>query len=57
MIRGTAILIVLAAATLEAVGDAVVRIGIHTNAWYRYAISTAAAVILFVYGWTVNAPL
>src|ERR1700729_443037 len=57
MSRGTAILILLAAATLEAVGDAVVRVGLHTNsAWHRYAMFTAAAVILFAYGWTVNAP-
>jgi len=56
MSRGTAILILLAAATLEAVGDAAVRIGIHTNAWYRYAMFAAAAVILFAYGGTVNAP-
>jgi multidrug transporter EmrE-like cation transporter len=57
MNRSTAILILLVAATLEAVGDAVIRVGLHTSAaWHRYVMFAAAAVILFAYGWTVNAP-
>jgi hypothetical protein len=57
MNRGTAILILLAAATLEAVGDAIIRVGLHTSvAWHRYVMFAVAAVILFAYGWTVNAP-
>lgn len=55
--RTTAILILLVAATLEAVGDAIIRIGLHSTAtWHRYALFVIAAVILFGYGWTVNAP-
>jgi len=57
MSRITAILILLAAAALEAGGDAVIRAGLHTNAtWPRNLMFAAAAVMLFAYGWTVNAP-
>jgi small multidrug resistance family-3 protein len=58
MNRTTAILILLFAAALEAGGDAIIRMGIHTNtAWHRYVMFAAAAIILFAYGLTVNAPL
>jgi hypothetical protein len=57
MSRTTAILILLVAAALEAGGDALIRIGLHTNAtWPRNLMFGAAAIILFTYGWTVNAP-
>src|SRR5260370_31991576 len=57
MSRNTAILVLLFAATLEAGGDAVIRVGLHANTtWHRYALFPVAAVILFIYGWTVNAP-
>lgn len=57
MNRTTAIIILLFAATLEAGGDAVIRVGLHTNtAWHRSVLFAAAATILFAYGLTVNAP-
>jgi drug/metabolite transporter superfamily protein YnfA len=57
MSRNTAILVLLFAATLEAGGDAIIRVGLHANnIWHRYVLFAAAAVILFAYGWTVNAP-
>jgi small multidrug resistance family-3 protein len=57
MNRTTAIIILLFAAALEAGGDAVIRVGLHTNAaWHRSVLFAAAAIILFAYGLTVNAP-
>ena len=57
MNRTTAIIILLFAAALEAGGDAVIRVGLHTNtAWHRSVLFAAAAIILFGYGLTVNAP-
>jgi drug/metabolite transporter superfamily protein YnfA len=57
MNKSTAILVLVVAAVLEAGGDAVIRLGLHANtAWYRYGMFALAAVLLFVYGWTVNAP-
>jgi drug/metabolite transporter superfamily protein YnfA len=57
MTRTTTILILLAAAALEAGGDALIRVGLHTSAnWPRNLMFGAAAIILFAYGWTVNAP-
>jgi hypothetical protein len=57
MNRITAIMILLFAAALEAGGDAIIRIGLHMNtAWHRNAMFSVAAVVLFTYGLTVNAP-
>lgn len=57
MSRTAAILILLVAATLEAVGDAIIRVGLHsTTILHRYAMFAIAAVVLFGYGWSVNAP-
>src|ERR1700691_1125393 len=57
MSRIATVLILLAAAALEAGGDALIRAGLHTHAARsRYLIFAAAAIILFAYGWTVNAP-
>jgi hypothetical protein len=57
MSRSTAILVLLLAAALEAGGDAVIRIGLHTASHsHRLLLFASAAVILFAYGWTVNAP-
>ncbi len=57
MTRSSAILVLLLAATLEAAGDAMIRTGLHAGAaWHRYLLFTAAAIVLFAYGWTVNAP-
>jgi small multidrug resistance family-3 protein len=45
----------IVATSLEAVGDAVVRMGIAQNAWLpRCLLFLAGAVLLFVYGLSVN---
>lgn len=50
-------MILLLAAALEAGGDTIIRVGLHTNtAWHRYVMFAAAAIVLFAYGFTVNAP-
>lgn len=57
MTRLTAIAILLLAAILEAGGDALMRVGLHKNLlWQRALLFTLAALVLFAYGWTVNAP-
>jgi drug/metabolite transporter superfamily protein YnfA len=57
MSRIATVLILLTAAALEAGGDALVRAGLHTNAARpRILMFGAAAIILFAYGWMVNAP-
>jgi drug/metabolite transporter superfamily protein YnfA len=56
MSRGISIFLLLLAAVLEAGGDAVLRVGLHTSAIsHRIMLFLLAAVILFAYGWTVNA--
>lgn len=57
MTRGTAILVLFCAALLEAGGDAIVRVALHTSGgWQRVLLFCASAGILFSYGWVVNAP-
>lgn len=56
MSRTTGILILLAAAVLEAGGDAVVRAGLHASGTARVLIFLAGACVLFAYGWVVNSP-
>jgi small multidrug resistance family-3 protein len=57
MNRSIAILVLLAAAALEAGGDALVRVGLHKTAMaQRLALFALAAIVLLAYGWTVNAP-
>jgi small multidrug resistance family-3 protein len=57
MSRPLALLILLAAAVLEAGGDAIVRAGIHSSSLAaRLGIFFAGAIVLFSYGWVVNAP-
>jgi len=56
MTKTTAILILLAAALLEAGGDAVVRTGLHTSGTARTLWFLAGAIVLFAYGWVVNSP-
>jgi hypothetical protein len=57
MSRPGTILILFLAAVLEAGGDAIIRVALHTSSvWYRYALFGAGAVVLFSYGWTVNSP-
>lgn len=48
--------VLLLAAVLEAGGDALVRKGLHAPALARLAFLLSGAVVLFVYGCTVNAP-
>lgn len=56
MSKTTAILILLAAAILEAGGDAIVRTGLHASGTTRALWFAAGAIILFAYGWVVNSP-
>ena len=55
--RGVSIAILFLAAVLEAGGDAMVRKALHSNApWSRVGLFGISALILFAYGYTVNAP-
>jgi drug/metabolite transporter superfamily protein YnfA len=55
--RTAAIFVLILAAGLEAGGDAMVRVGLHSNSmWHRAALFAIGALVLFAYGWTVNAP-
>jgi len=56
MSRTTAALILLAAAVLEAGGDAIVRVGLHASGTVRTLMFLAGAIVLFAYGWVVNSP-
>jgi drug/metabolite transporter superfamily protein YnfA len=57
MTRAVTIGVLLLAAVFEAGGDALVRTGIHADSkWQRALLFVAGAVVLFAYGWTVNAP-
>jgi small multidrug resistance family-3 protein len=57
MSRSTGILVLFAAAVLEAGGDAIVRVALHTSAvWPRVLLFVLAAAVLFSYGYLVNAP-
>jgi small multidrug resistance family-3 protein len=52
-----AYLLLLVAAVLEAGGDALVRVGLHSSTLgNRATFSAAGAAVLFAYGCTVNAP-
>src|SRR4051812_48067838 len=57
MNTGTALAILFLAALLEAGGDAVLRVALHTSSlWPRIGLFVLAAGLLFTYGWTVNTP-
>jgi drug/metabolite transporter superfamily protein YnfA len=57
MRQSTALLILLVAAVLEAGGDALVRTGIHAStSSARFLFWLAGALVLFTYGYVVNAP-
>ena len=57
MNRFVAVSILAAAALLEAGGDALVRAGIRSSAISgRVCLFLLGAVVLFAYGWVVNAP-
>jgi small multidrug resistance family-3 protein len=52
-----AFLILLLAAMLEAGGDALVRVGLHSHALaVRIGFFLVGAIVLFAYGLSVNAP-
>jgi drug/metabolite transporter superfamily protein YnfA len=55
--KQTALIILVFAAILEAGGDALVRAGIQApRSLTRALFFAAGAIVLFAYGWTVNAP-
>jgi drug/metabolite transporter (DMT)-like permease len=57
MNRHFAILVLLLAAVLEAGGDALIRVALHRQGFAaRAAAFLLGAVVLFAYGYTVNAP-
>jgi len=57
MSKSAILLVLLLAALLEAGGDALVRKGLHSSAaGPRVLFFLAGAVVLFLYGWTVNTP-
>ena len=57
MSSGIALLVLFLAAILEAGGDALVRTGLEaTTAARKLALFAAGAVVLFAYGYAVNAP-
>jgi small multidrug resistance family-3 protein len=57
MSRTVALLILFAAAVLEAGGDAIVRAGLHNSrVASRLLIYFIGGCVLFAYGWVVNAP-
>ncbi len=57
MNRFTAIFILVVAAMLEAGGDAIMRVALHSSSSaMRAGLFGLAAAVLFAYGWTVNTP-
>ena len=57
MTLATAYLMLLLAAVLEAGGDALVRVGLHSaSPTSRIGLLGAGAIVLFAYGVAVNAP-
>ncbi len=58
MSRSTAVLILFLASVLEAGGDALVRLALkgQYQAAGRLGLFAAGALVLFSYGWVVNAP-
>ena len=56
MNRTTALLILLLAAMLEAGGDTVVRLGLHSSGAARIFALIGGGLVLFAYGAVVNSP-
>ncbi len=57
MTRVTAVGVLAVAAALEAGGDALMRVGLHSGSLrLRLGLFAVAAVVLFGYGYVVNAP-
>jgi drug/metabolite transporter superfamily protein YnfA len=53
----TILLILFLSALLEAGGDALVRLGLHSPAmFHRIGLFLAGAIVLFAYGFVVNSP-
>ena len=52
----TSLAILFLAAVLEAGGDALMRLGLHAAPGRRPLLFVAGALVLFAYGYTVNAP-
>ncbi len=52
----TALVLLFLAAVFEAGGDAVIRLGLTHSTFHRAMFFLAGAVMLFAYGWVVNAP-
>jgi small multidrug resistance family-3 protein len=53
----TTLLVLFCAAVLEAGGDAVIRTGLHASTpILRGLLFLAGGLVLFSYGWVVNAP-
>ena len=51
-----ALMVLFAAAVLEAGGDALVRSGLHASAMKKVALMVLGGLVLFCYGYAVNAP-
>lgn len=51
-----ALVALLAAAVLEAAGDALIRSGLRSAGAMRILLMLAGGLVLFSYGYTVNAP-
>jgi len=56
MSSSLSLLLLFLAAVLEAGGDALMRAGMRSPVPLRIALLLAGAAVLFVYGYTVNAP-
>ena len=56
MSRPAAVAFLLAAALLEAGGDALIRLGLRRAGISALALLAAGALLLFCYGYSVNAP-
>jgi hypothetical protein len=56
MNTASALLVLFIAALLEAGGDALIRSGLHASALKKTAFMVLGGLVLFCYGYTVNAP-
>ena len=57
MTRSVSILVLILAAILETGGDAIMRLGLLSpSSGKRALLFATAGLVLFAYGWTVNAP-
>ena len=56
MSKSVSIVLLLAAAVMEASGDASVRKGLGASSWHRAIWFLVGGLLLFGYGYTVNRP-